>query len=263
MLRRLHRPVEVSEATLAADAIAAVGPGRQLPRRTRTPRSASAPASTTCRRSRTGSPTRSGSEDGVTEYDDACAQVERILAAHAAKAPYLDGAQLDELAAICRVDDESDAPRPPRAERRGAHQTKHPNGGPHDAQDRLHRARRPRQAPRRQPAARRLPAHRLRRRRELLRRPRQGGRHLRRLHRRDGARLRHDHHLPAVARGGRLGRRRGGRRPRGARPRRHLDRHEHQRRARAAAPRGARRGQGASRRSRRRSPAACTAPPPA
>jgi trimethylamine:corrinoid methyltransferase-like protein len=45
------------------------------------------------------------SEDGISELDDACAQVELRLAAHADKAPYLDGAQLDEIAAICRVDD--------------------------------------------------------------------------------------------------------------------------------------------------------------
>ncbi len=149
------------------------------------------------------------------------------------KEPYIDGALLDEIAAICRVDD--DAVRRARREVTW--------GGLHDAQDRLHRARRPRQAPGREPAARRLPAHRVRRGRELRRRARQGGRRLRRLDRGDRARLRHHHHLPAVARGGGLRGRRGGRRARGARPRRHLDRHEHQRRARAAAPLPARRRQ--------------------
>ena len=37
----------------------------------------------------------------------ACEQVEALLAAHGAKAPYVDAAELDELAAICHVDDES------------------------------------------------------------------------------------------------------------------------------------------------------------
>jgi trimethylamine:corrinoid methyltransferase-like protein len=46
--------------------------------------------------------------DGAeTEHDVACAEVGRLLAAHADKPPYLDDGQLDELAAICRVDDES------------------------------------------------------------------------------------------------------------------------------------------------------------
>ena len=106
MVRRLHRPVEVSEATLAGDAIAAVGPGGSF-----------LGEKDTAKRIRAGEhymPTLSNRlsyekwvEDGVTENDVACAQVERLLAAHADKAPYLDGAQLDELAAICRVDDEA------------------------------------------------------------------------------------------------------------------------------------------------------------
>ena len=54
-------------------------------------------------------------EEGTTENDVANAEVERILAAHAAKEPYLDDAQLDELAAICRIDAEGVAPRAPRA----------------------------------------------------------------------------------------------------------------------------------------------------
>ena len=177
MLRRLHQPVEVSEATLAGDAIAAVGPGGSF-----------LGAKDTARRIRAGEhylPTLSNrlsyekwAEEGTTPNDVACEQVE-LLAAHADKAPYLDGAQLDEIAAICHVDDE--AMRRARREYGAAlTQTKHPNGGPDDAQDRLHRARRPRQAPRRQPAARRLPAHRVRRGRELRRRARPGGRHVRR-----------------------------------------------------------------------------------
>jgi len=37
----------------------------------------------------------------------ACEQVELLLAAHGAKAPYIDAAQLGELAAICHAGDES------------------------------------------------------------------------------------------------------------------------------------------------------------
>ena len=106
MLHRLHRPVEVSEATLSGDAVAAVGPGGSF-----------LGVRDTAKRIRAGEhymPTLSNrfsyekwSEDGVTELDDACAQVERILAAHADKAPYLEGARLDEIAAICRADDEA------------------------------------------------------------------------------------------------------------------------------------------------------------
>jgi trimethylamine--corrinoid protein Co-methyltransferase len=106
MLHRLHRPVEVSDATLAGDAVAAVGPGGSF-----------LGVKDTAKRIRAGEhymPTVSNrlsyekwAEGDVSELDDACAQVELKLAAHADKAPYLDGAQLDEIAAICRVDDES------------------------------------------------------------------------------------------------------------------------------------------------------------
>ena len=106
MLRRLHKPVEVSEATLSADAVAAVGPGGSF-----------LGIKDTAKRIRAGEhymPTLSNrlsyekwTEDGISELDDACEQVELRLAAHADKAPYLDGAQLDEIAAICRADDEA------------------------------------------------------------------------------------------------------------------------------------------------------------
>ena len=106
MLHRLHRPVEVSDATLAGDAVAAVGPGGSF-----------LGVKDTAKRIRAGEhymPTLSNrlsyekwAEDGVTELDDACAQVELRLAAHATKAPYVDDAQLDEIAAICRADDEA------------------------------------------------------------------------------------------------------------------------------------------------------------
>jgi trimethylamine:corrinoid methyltransferase-like protein len=45
-------------------------------------------------------------EQGTTEYDDACARVEALLAAHALKEPYIDGSRLEELAAVCRVDED-------------------------------------------------------------------------------------------------------------------------------------------------------------
>ena len=106
MLRRLHRPVEVSDATLAGDSIAAAGPGGSfLGQRD------------TARRIRAGEhylPTVSNrlsyekwAVEGTTANDVACEQVEALLAAHAAKAPYIDGAQLEELAAICLVGDKS------------------------------------------------------------------------------------------------------------------------------------------------------------
>jgi trimethylamine--corrinoid protein Co-methyltransferase len=106
MLRRLHRPVEISEATLAAEAIAAAGPGGSF-----------LGQKDTARRIRAGEhyhPSVSDrlsyekwTEAGTTEYDAACEQVETLLAAHAENAPYIDGAQLEELAAICRVGDEA------------------------------------------------------------------------------------------------------------------------------------------------------------
>ena len=107
MLHRLHRPVEVSEATLVRRRRRRGGPGRQLPgrqghreahpRRRALHADAVEPALLREVGRRTASPS----------YDDACAQVELRLAAHADKAPYLDGAQLDEIAAICRADDEA------------------------------------------------------------------------------------------------------------------------------------------------------------
>ncbi len=82
MLRRLHRPVEVSEATLGGAAIATAGPG-----------GAFLGQKDTAKRIRAGEhylPTLSSRlsydkwvEQGVTEYDEACARVEVLLAAHA------------------------------------------------------------------------------------------------------------------------------------------------------------------------------------
>jgi trimethylamine--corrinoid protein Co-methyltransferase len=106
MLHRLHRPVEVSQATLAADAIAAAGPGGSF-----------LGQKDTARRIRAGEhhlPTVSNRlsyekwlDEGATEYDAACEQVETLLTTHAGRAPYIDGAQLQELATICRVDEET------------------------------------------------------------------------------------------------------------------------------------------------------------
>ena len=105
MARRLNREVEVSAATTAADSIAKVGPGGGF-----------LSEKDTARRIRAGEhlhPTLSNRlsydkwvEEGLTENDVANAEVERILAARATKAPYLDDAQLEELAAVCNVDDE-------------------------------------------------------------------------------------------------------------------------------------------------------------
>jgi trimethylamine---corrinoid protein Co-methyltransferase len=106
MLRRLHQPVEVSDATLAADSVAAVGPGGSF-----------LGQKDTARRIRAGEhymPTVSNrlsyekwAEDGTTANDVACEQVEALLAAHAGRPPYIDDARLEELAAICHVDDEA------------------------------------------------------------------------------------------------------------------------------------------------------------
>ena len=106
MLRRLNGPVEVSDLTLAAEAFDAVGPGGGFLGRKET-----------AKRIRAGEhylPTLSSRlsyekwvEQGTTEHDEACSRVEALLAAHAFKEPYIDGPALDEIAAICRVDDDA------------------------------------------------------------------------------------------------------------------------------------------------------------
>ncbi len=105
MLRRLHQPVEVSEATLAGDAITTVGPGGSF-----------LGVKDTARRIRAGEhyhPTVSNrlsyekwADEGVTENDVANAEVERLLAKHAERT-CLAADQIDELAAICGVDEHS------------------------------------------------------------------------------------------------------------------------------------------------------------
>ncbi len=106
MLRRLSRPVEVSQATLGGEAIAKAGPGGSF-----------LSQKETAKRIRAGEhhlPALSNrlsydkwAEQGTTEYDDACGRVEALLAAHALREPYVDGSRLDELAAICRVDEDT------------------------------------------------------------------------------------------------------------------------------------------------------------
>jgi trimethylamine--corrinoid protein Co-methyltransferase len=105
MLRRLHQPVEVSEATLAGSAVETVGPGGSY-----------LGVKDTARRIRAGEhymPTVSNrlsyekwAEEGVTESDVANAEVERLLARHAERTCLADD-QIDELAAICGVEAES------------------------------------------------------------------------------------------------------------------------------------------------------------
>jgi trimethylamine--corrinoid protein Co-methyltransferase len=105
MVRRLQGEVEISTATLAAESIAKVGPGGGY-----------LGEKDTARRIRAGEhllPTVSNRlsydkwvEEGTTESDVANAEVERILAAHATREPYLNDGQLDDLAAICKIDPE-------------------------------------------------------------------------------------------------------------------------------------------------------------
>jgi len=102
-VRRLRAEVEVSTATLAAESIARVGPGGGY-----------LGEKDTARRIRAGEhlhPTVSNRlsydqwvEEGRTENDVAKAEVERILAARATKEPYLADDEIDDLAAICKID---------------------------------------------------------------------------------------------------------------------------------------------------------------
>ncbi len=106
MLRRVNAPVEVSEATLAGPAITTAGPGGSF-----------LGHKDTARRIRAGEhflPRVSNrlsyekwADEGGDEYATACAVVEATLADHAARPAYLYGDQLQEVAAICRVDDEA------------------------------------------------------------------------------------------------------------------------------------------------------------
>jgi trimethylamine---corrinoid protein Co-methyltransferase len=105
MLRRIHAPVEVSEATMSAAGVAAAGPGGSF-----------LGHKDTARRIRAGEhylPTVSNrlsyekwAVEGSTEEDTAREQVEVILAAHHAQEPYLRDDQLAELAAVCAADED-------------------------------------------------------------------------------------------------------------------------------------------------------------
>jgi len=105
MVRRLRAEVEVSTATLAAESIARVGPGGGY-----------LGEKDTARRIRAGEhlhPTVSNRlsydqwvEEGRTENDVAKAEVERILAARATQQPILAADEIDDLAAICKIDAE-------------------------------------------------------------------------------------------------------------------------------------------------------------
>ncbi len=106
MVRRLQAPVEVSQATLAGESVAAAGPGGGF-----------LGQKDTARRIRAGEhfmPSISTRlsydkwvEEGTTELDTACEKVDLVLKERATKAPYLQDEQLGALAAICRVDDDA------------------------------------------------------------------------------------------------------------------------------------------------------------
>jgi trimethylamine--corrinoid protein Co-methyltransferase len=103
MVRRLYGDVEVSEATMAGESISRVGPGGGF-----------LGERETARRIRAGEhylPTVSDrlsyekwADQGTTENDRAAAEVERLLAAHLERR-CLDADTIDELAAVCGVDE--------------------------------------------------------------------------------------------------------------------------------------------------------------
>lgn len=105
MLRRVNAPVEVSDATLAGEAIATAGPGGSF-----------LGHKETARRIRAGEHFLPKVADrlsyekwavgGGDEYATACARVEALLAEHAGRPAYFDDDKLERLAAICRVDDD-------------------------------------------------------------------------------------------------------------------------------------------------------------
>ena len=106
MLRRLIGAVEVSDATSPPRPSPPSGPGAASSA-ARTRRRASAPGEHYLPTMSTRLSYEKWAEEGVSEYDTACEQVETTLAAHAERAPYVDGSLLDDLATICRVDDET------------------------------------------------------------------------------------------------------------------------------------------------------------
>ncbi len=106
MARRLQREVEVSAATMAGASIAKVGPGGGYLGEKDTARRIRAGEHLTPRVSTRLSYDK-WVEEGQTENDVASHEVERLLAAHAAKEPSLTDAQLADLAHICRMDGDS------------------------------------------------------------------------------------------------------------------------------------------------------------
>jgi trimethylamine--corrinoid protein Co-methyltransferase len=104
MIRRMYAEVEVSDATLAGESISRVGPGGGF-----------LGERETAKRIRAGEhylPTVSDrlswekwAETGTTENDVAAAKVEDLLARHAER-PCLELDQIDELAAVCGVDED-------------------------------------------------------------------------------------------------------------------------------------------------------------
>jgi len=105
MVRRLLGNVEISEATVAAATVEKVGPGGDF-----------LAQKETARRIRSGEhymPTiatrlsyEKWVEEGASEIKTASALVEKLLAKHAAKEPYLADDQLREMASICHVGDD-------------------------------------------------------------------------------------------------------------------------------------------------------------
>ncbi|HET6496306.1 MAG TPA: trimethylamine methyltransferase family protein, partial [Thermoleophilia bacterium] len=106
MVRRLRSEVEISTDTMAGASIAKVGPGggylaeKETARRIRAGEHLMPRVSTRLSYDK-------WVEEDQRENDVASHEVERLLAAHAAKEPCLTDAQLADLAHICRMDGES------------------------------------------------------------------------------------------------------------------------------------------------------------
>jgi trimethylamine--corrinoid protein Co-methyltransferase len=105
MLRRINAPVEVSDATLAAAAVEKAGPGGSFLGHKETATRIRAGEHFLPRIADRLSYEKWAVEDG-DEYATACARAEQLLGEHEARPPYLGGDELEELVAICRVDEE-------------------------------------------------------------------------------------------------------------------------------------------------------------
>jgi trimethylamine--corrinoid protein Co-methyltransferase len=104
MVRRLYGEVEVSEATLAGESIARVGPGGSFLAERETARRIRAGEHYLPRVSDRLSYEK-WAEAGTTENDAAAAEVERLLARHL-EHRCLEADVIEELAAVCGVDEE-------------------------------------------------------------------------------------------------------------------------------------------------------------